>query len=139
VELETIKLLLQLPNLLSVCHHAGVMTFRLSDDLVDDELRVTAYIKPLNPKLGSDAHAIDECLVLCHIVGCAEVQSNHVQELIPLRRDRHYASPGLVEGERAIKIHAPVLLGDCRGGGLLSLTPFGHETIRPIPDMAPSV
>jgi hypothetical protein len=26
VELETIKLLLQLPNLLPVCHHAGVVT-----------------------------------------------------------------------------------------------------------------
>jgi hypothetical protein len=55
VELETIKLLLQLPNLLSVCCHAGVVEARLSHDLFYDELRVTADIKPLNPKLGDDA------------------------------------------------------------------------------------
>jgi hypothetical protein len=74
-----------------------------------------------NPKL-----SINEWLILHHIVRCTKVQSNHVEETISLRRDRHYASPGLVEGERAIEIHAPVLLGD-GGGGLLSLRPFGHE------------
>jgi hypothetical protein len=83
--------------------------------LVDDELRVTTNIKSLNPKLGGDAHVVDECLVFCHIVGCTEVQSNHIEESISLRRDQYYTSPGPVEGERAIKIHAPVLLGD-QGG-----------------------
>jgi hypothetical protein len=49
VELETIELLLQLPNLLPVCHHAGVVTVWLSHDLVDDELRVIMDVKLLNP------------------------------------------------------------------------------------------
>jgi hypothetical protein len=55
VELESIKLLLQLPNLLSVCHHEGFVAFRLSHDLVDDELRITADVNLLNPKLNGYA------------------------------------------------------------------------------------
>jgi hypothetical protein len=39
---------------------------------------------------------------------------------------KYDASPGFVEGERAIKIHAPVLLSD-QGQRLLSLDPLNHE------------
>jgi hypothetical protein len=85
MKLETIKLLLQFPNLWTVCHHAGVMVVRLPHDLIDDELRVTMNIKPLNPKLSCDAHTIDECLIFRHVVGCAEVQSNHIEESVFLR------------------------------------------------------
>jgi hypothetical protein len=55
MELETIKLLLQPPNLLSVCLHAEVMAIQLSHDSVDNELRVAMDVKPLNPKLSSNA------------------------------------------------------------------------------------
>jgi hypothetical protein len=41
-----------------------------------------------------------------------EVQSNNIEEPISLRGDQYDASPGTVEGEKAIKIHALVLLGD---------------------------
>jgi hypothetical protein len=94
--------------------------------LVDDELKVAADVKPLNPELGGDAQAIDQYLIFCHIVGCEEVQSNHIEEPISLKGDQYDASPGPVESERAIKIHAPVLLGD-RGKRLLCLDPFTHE------------
>jgi hypothetical protein len=94
--------------------------------LVDDELRVAADVKPLNPELGGDAQAVDQCLIFYHIVGCEEVQSNHVEEPISLTGDQYDASPGPVESEGAIKIHAPVLLGD-RGEWLLRLDPFTHE------------
>jgi hypothetical protein len=73
VEHETIDLLLSLPNVLPVFCHAGVMAIRLSHDLVDDELRVTTDVKPLNPKLDGDMQAVDECLVFCYNVGLAEV------------------------------------------------------------------
>jgi hypothetical protein len=94
--------------------------------LVDDELRVAADVKPLNPEFGGDAQAVDQCLIFCHIVGCEEVQSNHIEESISLTRDQYDASPGPVVSEGAIKIHAPVLLGD-RGERLLRLDPFTHE------------
>jgi hypothetical protein len=55
VELKTIKLPLQPSNLLSVYSHTGIMTVRLSHGLVEDEVRVTVDIKPLNPMLGGDA------------------------------------------------------------------------------------
>jgi hypothetical protein len=74
-------------------------------------------VKPLNPELGSDAHDIDECLVFCHIVGHVEVQLNYIEDPISLRGDQYYASPSPIEGERAIGIHAPVLLGDPGVGG----------------------
>jgi hypothetical protein len=73
MKLETIELLLQLSNLLSVCCHAGVTVVRLPHDLVDDELRVTADVKPQDIELVGDAWAIDEHLIFYHIVGRAEV------------------------------------------------------------------
>jgi hypothetical protein len=73
VELKVVKFLLQLPNLLSVCSHAGVMIVWLSHDLIDDELRVFADVKPMNPKFSGDAQTIDQRLILCHIVGYTDV------------------------------------------------------------------
>jgi hypothetical protein len=80
--------------------------------LIDDEIRVSMDVEPLNPKFGGNAQSIDEVLVLYHITGGTEVQSNNVKESISFKWDQHYASLSLVEGERAIKIHAPMLLSD---------------------------
>jgi hypothetical protein len=90
MELKIVKLFLQPSNLLLVCRHAGVVAVRLSHDWVDDELRVTADVWPLNPELGSDAHVINECLVFCHIVSHVEVQSNYIEEL-----EFHFLSSGV--------------------------------------------
>jgi hypothetical protein len=111
MELQTIELFLQPPNILSICHHAGVTTVRFSHDVIDDKLRVATDVKPLNLELSDDAQAVDECLVFCHIVGHVEVQSNYVEEMISHRGDQYDASLGPVECERAIKKHALVLFG----------------------------
>jgi hypothetical protein len=87
MELEAVELLLQPPNLLSVCRHAGVTVVQLSDDLADDELRVIADVKLLNPELGGDSQVVDECLIFCYIVGHVEVWLNYVEEPISLRGD----------------------------------------------------
>jgi hypothetical protein len=63
-------------------------------------------VKTWNPKFGGDVQTVDQCLVLCHIVGSMEVQSNNIKESISFRRDQHYASSGTIEGEGAIEIHA---------------------------------
>jgi hypothetical protein len=73
MKFETIELLLKLSNLMLVCCHKRVVTTRLPHDLVDDDLRVTADVKPQDLELSCEAQSIDECLLLCHIVGCAEV------------------------------------------------------------------
>jgi hypothetical protein len=44
MKLEAIELLLQLPDLLSVCRHMGVTSVRLPHDLVDDELVDVSYV-----------------------------------------------------------------------------------------------
>jgi hypothetical protein len=87
MKFETIELLLKLSNLLSVCRHAGVTTIQLPHDLVDNELRATLDVKPLDPKLGSKAQTIDMGLVLHHIVGRAKMQSNYIEEPISLGGD----------------------------------------------------
>jgi hypothetical protein len=56
-------------------------------NLVNDELRVTVDVKPLDPELGGDVHAVNEGLILCHIVCCTKMQSNHVEESISLGED----------------------------------------------------
>jgi hypothetical protein len=96
VELIAVKFLLQLLNPLLVCIHPGVTTVRLSHDLVDDELRVSVDVKPLNTKFSGDVHTVDRCLVHCHSVGCMEVQSNHLNESITFRRDQHHPPPALL-------------------------------------------
>jgi hypothetical protein len=55
MKLETIKFFLQLSYLLPVCHHMGVTTVQLSHYLIDDKLRVSVDVKPLNPEFGGDA------------------------------------------------------------------------------------
>jgi hypothetical protein len=54
VKCKTVELLLKLPYLLVVCRHARVMTIRLPHNLVDNELKVTADVEPLDPELNSD-------------------------------------------------------------------------------------
>jgi hypothetical protein len=70
--------------------------------------------------------ALDEGLILCHIVHCTEMQSNHIDDSISLGGDQHHASSGPVESEGAVKVHAPVLLGS-QGRRLLCFGPFHHE------------
>jgi hypothetical protein len=112
MDLKAVKFLLQLPNLLPICSHAGVTIVRVYHDLIDDNLRVSMDVKTLNPKFINNAQTVDQCFVLRHIIGGMEVKSNHRKESITFTRDRHHASPGTVEGDRAIKIQAPVLLND---------------------------
>jgi hypothetical protein len=45
-----------------------VVSIRLPHHLVDDELRVTVNVEPLDPELSSDVQAIDEGLIFRHIV-----------------------------------------------------------------------
>jgi hypothetical protein len=70
---------------MTVCRHAGVMTVRLPHYLIDDEIRVSMDVEPLNPKFGGNAQSIDEVLVLYHITGGTEVQSYNVKESISFR------------------------------------------------------
>jgi hypothetical protein len=67
VELEVVEFVLP------ICSHAGVTTVGLSHDLIDNELRVSADVNPLNPKFDGDAQTIDQCLILRHIVCGVEV------------------------------------------------------------------
>jgi hypothetical protein len=128
MKFETIKLL-KLSYLLMICHHVGVVTVRFPHDLIDDELSVAADVKPLDPDLGGDVHAIDEGLILCHIVCCTEMPSKHVEELISLGGDQHKASPRSVESEEVVEVHAPVLPGN-QGRQWLGFSPFCHKVCQ---------
>jgi hypothetical protein len=93
VKCKTVELLLKLPYLLVVCRHARVMAIRLPHNLVDNELRVTADVEPLDTELDSDVYVIDEGLILHHIVCRVKMQSNYIEELISLGVDQKDASP----------------------------------------------
>jgi hypothetical protein len=58
MKLKIIEFSLQPPYLLPVCHHAGVTIVRLSHYLINDELRVSTDVKPLNPKFGREARLL---------------------------------------------------------------------------------
>jgi hypothetical protein len=80
----------------------------------------------LDPDLGGDAQAINKGLVLHHIIGRAEIQLNHVEELISLGGDQHNTSPCPVDSKGIVEVHAPVLPSN-RGKRLLCLGPFHHD------------
>jgi hypothetical protein len=67
-ELEAIKLILQLPNLLAVRGHLGVEAARLLHDLVDYEPRVAPNVESSDAQLNGDVHAVDERLVFSHVI-----------------------------------------------------------------------
>jgi hypothetical protein len=135
---KTIKLLLQLSYLLMVCHHVGVTAIGLPHDQVDDELRVIVVIKPLDPELGCDAHAIDEGVIFHHIVCHVEMQSNHVEESISLGGNQNDTLSSPNDGEGAIKVHAPLLLGH-QGRRLLCFCPFRRKSLPTLGSWLPFV
>jgi hypothetical protein len=57
-----------LSDLLVVHGHLGVQVARLFHDLVNDKPRVTANVESLNAQLNGNAQAVDECLVLSHVI-----------------------------------------------------------------------
>jgi hypothetical protein len=50
--------------------------------LVDDELRVTAYVEALDTKLDGDVEATEKGLVLRHVVRRREVQAYYVAHVL---------------------------------------------------------
>ena len=69
IELETVELVPQLADFLTVRSHLGIVVARLLHDLVDDQLGVTLDVEASDAQLDGDAHAIDERLIFGHIIG----------------------------------------------------------------------
>jgi len=61
------------------------MTARLLHDLIDDELRIPAYVEALYAELDGDAEAAEEGLVLRHVVRSREMQAYHVSHMFSER------------------------------------------------------
>jgi hypothetical protein len=87
VELEAVKLVLQLADFFAVHSHLGVVVALLLHNLVDDKLRVTPDVKPLDPQLNGNAQSIDERLIFSHIVRGQEMKANHVLHTHSMRGD----------------------------------------------------
>jgi hypothetical protein len=75
VKLKTVEFYFHPCHFLPVGHHAGIATVQLSHFLIDNEVRVSMDVKPQNPELGSNVRAVDQGLILGHIIGSAEVHS----------------------------------------------------------------
>ena len=69
IELKIVKLVFQLVDFSAIHNHLGIVAARLLLDLVDDQLGVTPDIEASDTQLDGDAQAVDECLILSHIVG----------------------------------------------------------------------
>ena len=78
IELKAVEFAFEAAHCFAVCLHLRVMAARFLHHLVDDELRVTAYVEAFDAELNGDAEATEEGLVLCHIVRSREMQTYHV-------------------------------------------------------------
>jgi hypothetical protein len=83
VELELVELVFQAPNLVAVGFHLRVVAVGVLHDLVDDKLRVTASVEASDPYLDGDVQPVEQSLVLSHVVGCREMEAQHVAEVLP--------------------------------------------------------
>jgi hypothetical protein len=73
MKLKMIDILLKLSYLLAIYCHAQIVDVRLPHDLVDNELRIIVDVKLLDLELRSDAQAVDEGLIFCHIIRCMQM------------------------------------------------------------------
>ena len=73
LEFQAVEPVFEAVHCVAVRLHFRVMTARLLHHLVNDELRVTAYVEALDAEIDGDVEATGEGLVLRHVVGRREV------------------------------------------------------------------
>ena len=66
----------------------------------------------MDTQLDGDVLAIDECLILGHIVGGGEMDANHVPHAYPEGRNKDQLYADAFLHQRSIKVHRLVLLVD---------------------------
>ena len=94
--------------------------------MVDDQLGVAPDVKPLDTQLDGDAQAIDECLILSHIIGGGKMDANYVPHAFLEGQNEDQPHAGAFLHQRSIEVHRPVLLvNDCWWH--LDLGPFCDE------------
>jgi hypothetical protein len=91
VELYAVKLVLEGPHGFAIRLHLVVVTAHILHDLVDHELRVSPYVEALDARLDGDSEAVEEGLVLLHVIRRGEVQAHRVSHVLPKGRDEKQA------------------------------------------------
>jgi hypothetical protein len=59
--------------------------------LVNYELRVSPNVEALDAGLDGDSELAEEGFVLCHVVGCGEMQAHCISHVFPEGRDEEQA------------------------------------------------
>ena len=81
VELQTPESPFQPADFLAACVHERALAVGVLHDLVDYQLGVAIDVKASCPDVDGYAEAANECLILCYVVGCREVEADRVLEL----------------------------------------------------------
>jgi hypothetical protein len=68
IELYAIELVLEVPHGIAVRLHLVVVAARVLHDLVDHELRVSPHIQAFDTCPDVNSEAVEEGLLLCHVV-----------------------------------------------------------------------
>ena len=61
--------------------------------MVDYQLGIAIDVEAGCPNVDGYAEAADECLILCNVVGCREMEANHVLEFASFRGDQDDPAP----------------------------------------------
>src|SRR5881394_2674048 len=125
-QLQSVKCVLQLSNLLAVSRHFCARARVLFLDLVHDQLRITANRQPSDTERYGDTEIVEESLIFGSIVGRWEVKLENIFESLAGRGDEHDASPRTFDHERAVEVHSPILELLC-DGQRLDFCPLGDE------------
>src|SRR6185295_6381537 len=94
IELKAVEFVFEAAHCIAVRLHLRVLTSRLLHDLIDDELRVPAYVEALDAEFDGDAEATEEGLVLHHVVRSREMQAYHVPHVFSEGGDEEEAGTG---------------------------------------------
>ena len=94
--------------------------------MVDYQLGVAIDVKAGCPDVDGYAEAANECLILCYVVGCREVEADCLLELASIWGDKDDPGPRTGSHERPVEVEGPVLMRDFWGRSL-DFRPLGDE------------
>ena len=126
VELQTVKLGFELPDLPAVGIHLLLGALPVFVDLLYDDFGVTISQQTLDAECNGDPETVNESFVLSSVVGSLEKLLKDIFELFIFRGDEEDSSTSSITVEGAVEVH-DLVLGSGVGWRVLDLGPFSDE------------
>jgi hypothetical protein len=90
LQIQDLKVLFQLARMEKIGNQLWVIAGAISLDLLDNESGVSFHEELSDPQRQGCTQPKEQGLILCHVVGCLEVEVHHVLNLVSMRSEEYY-------------------------------------------------